>query len=93
MPTAKIDVPEPKKHSSLRAINQGTRYDLTGQLRRLARAIERGEEGEVRNILIAFTSENGGDKSASVKAFHYGTGTIGDAHWIASTVKNRLEPA
>ena len=81
------------KRSGLRAIDKGMRYDISGNLRRMAREIERGERGDVRNAVLVLSVENGVNKSASVDAMHWGTGTVADAHWMMSTVKNRLEPA
>lgn len=83
----------PKKKRSLRAIDQSTRYDITGKMRKLQREIERGEHGEVRNMVVAFSTKNDNNASASVKMFHWGKGDEKDVHWILSTVKNRIEPA
>ena len=39
-----------KKRGGLRAIDAGSRYDVPGQLRKLARQIERGEHGRVTDV-------------------------------------------
>lgn len=81
-----------KKKTGLRAVDQGTYRDVNGSLRRLAREIERGEYGDVRDISVAF-SKVAANGSVEVVGFHFGTGSRADVHWMLSTVKNRLEPA
>ena len=76
----------------IRAIHQGTRYDLTGNLRRIAREIERGQYGDVRNIVCAFDTHSPGPNTG-VKLFCWGNGGVADSHWILSTAKNRMEPS
>lgn len=44
------------RKSGLRAIDQGTKYDCAGGLRRLARAIDAGEYGgDVKCVLVGIT--------------------------------------
>ena len=81
------------KRSGLRVINNGMRYDISGNLRRMAREIERGERGDVRDTVVVLRVENQDPKSASIDVMHWGTGTVADAHWMVCTAKNRLEPA
>jgi hypothetical protein len=76
------------RNSCLRAIDQGTIYDVTGKLRGLARSIDRGEEGDITDAVVILRGKNG-----SVGSFHYGNGSRERAHYLISTVKNRLEPA
>lgn len=47
------------KRSGLRRIDQGTRYDITGRLRSLARRIENGEYGDVRGVVIGLNAREG----------------------------------
>jgi hypothetical protein len=77
-----------KAKRNIRAIDKGTLYDVPGMLRQYARGIEKGEFGEVRNgVLILSTTNN------QVNSFAVGTEDRIRAHWMVSTVKNRLEPA
>ena len=77
---------QPKR--SLRAIDQGTRYDITGLLRRQARAIERGEHGHITDAVLITRDTDG-----RVRSFHFGTNSAERSHWMAATVANRMEPA
>jgi len=79
------------KKTTIRAIDQGTLYDVTGKLRRLTREIERGEHGQVRNILVILDEVRPNGSSIDVR--HYGESSIATAHWMAATALNRMEPA
>ncbi len=76
------------KRSSIRAIDKGTLYDVPGKLRKMARAIERGEHGDVRNGIVILAKTNN-----QCDSFMLGKGDRVYAHWMTSTIKNRLEPA
>jgi hypothetical protein len=78
--------------SGIRAIDNGTRYDITGNLRRLTRDIENGEISP-RDVVIVATETTEMNKSATIILRHYGNGTIEDIHWMLSTAKNRIEPS
>ena len=80
------------KKSGIRAVNQGTRYDFSGNLRRITRSIERGEEGDVRDVVVLISCKNN-NGSDSVATYHWGNGSEEKAHWMLSTAKNRVEPA
>lgn len=75
------------RKSRLRAIDQGTIYDVTGNMRRLARAIDRGDEGEITDAVVITRRSNG-----SIGSYHYGPGPRERSHHMVSTVKKRLEP-
>jgi hypothetical protein len=76
------------KRASIRAIDKGTISDVPGMLRQYARAIEKGEFGDVRNgVLILSTTNN------QVASFAIGKDDRIRSHWMVSTIKNRLEPA
>lgn len=70
----------------LRAIDQGTRYDVAGKLIEMARQIKRGEMGDVRNVVIAVQhiTKHGG---FAVEAFHYGPSDIPAASYIWESAK------
>jgi hypothetical protein len=76
-----------RKHS-IRCVDQGTVYDVTGKMRSLVRSIENGEEGTITDVVIIARRNNG-----SIGSYHYGHGNHELAHWMVSTVKNRLEPS
>jgi hypothetical protein len=57
------------KRKGIRAINQGTRYDITGQLRLLARKIESGEYGRVRHLVVGVAALIGEDNIVTTLAF------------------------
>jgi len=83
-------------HRNIRAIDTGTVYDIPGNLRRLTRAIECGQEGRVTNLVVIFDTEGTSSEwhlKQNVIVKHFGTGDRKDAHWLVSTAKNRLEPA
>ena len=81
------------RKSGIRAINQGKRYDCVGGLRRLEREIVRGDYGDVRDVVVAIAQQPDGDTSPKIHGFHFGVGSVAEAHWMISTMKNRLEPA
>ena len=76
------------KNSRIRAIDQGTVYDVVGSMRQVVRRIENGKEGRITDAIVILRGSNG-----SIGSFHYGTGTRERSHYMVETVKNRLEPA
>jgi hypothetical protein len=76
------------KRSGIRAIDQGTLYDIPGMLRRYAREIEHGRHGEVRNAILILAKSNN-----QLDSFHLGKDDRIRSHWMVTTIKNRLEPA
>jgi hypothetical protein len=73
----------------LRAIDQGTRYDVAGRLMQMARQIKHGEMGDVRNVVIAVQriSKDGG---IGISTFHFGPGDIPTAVYIWESAKNEM---
>lgn len=82
-----------KKHAKIRAIDQGTYYDIPGKLRKMAREIERGERGDIRDAVLLLNEQNTGNGSNVVHMFRWGTDIASNAHWMLCTAKNRIEPA
>jgi hypothetical protein len=80
------------RKKTLRVINQGTRYDITGNLRSFTRRIENGEI-VTRDLLIVTREFVKNNASPKVILHHYGNGSVEDIHWMLSTAMNRLEPA
>jgi hypothetical protein len=77
------------RKSRLRVINNGTRYDVAGKLKWLARQIESGKLGDVRDVVVGVAHiGNGGGMTAS--AYHYGTGNIAAAHHLLKCVENEM---
>jgi hypothetical protein len=81
-------MPRPSK---LRAVNQGTRYDITGNMRALVREIERGEI-QPRDVVILTRETARLNASPKVGMRHYGFGTVEDIHWMLATAQGRIEP-
>jgi hypothetical protein len=81
-----------KKKAKLRAIDRGTRYDITGKMRNLIRTIERGEI-KPRDIIILTRESNGSGLQQKTGMYHFGAGDEQVMHWMLSTAKNRIEPA
>ena len=77
--------------SSLRAINKGTRYDITGKMRNLIRRIESGEIAP-RDILVVTSEPTGPNRSNKIILHHMGFGSTEEIHWMLSTAKGRIEP-
>jgi hypothetical protein len=76
------------KRSGIRAVDQGTVYDVTGKMRWLTREIESGKQGHITDVLIVTRASNG-----QIGSFAFGTSHRERAHHMITTVKNRLEPA
>jgi hypothetical protein len=76
-----------KKKHGVRAIDQGTVYDIPGQLQKAARDLSRNPHAVTDAMLIERHSDG------TVSTFHWGRGGRPIAHWMAATAKNRLEPA
>jgi hypothetical protein len=91
MKTALKAVPAKTKRTRIRAIDNGTRYDIIGNLRRIEREIERGEHGDLGNLVLLF-AEKEDNCIPHVEMRHFGTGTIPEIHWMLETAKNRIEP-
>lgn len=80
---------KPAKKGSLRAINQGTRYDITGNLRRLARAIERGDHGAVKQVVVGVRHDEL-DGQRCVTTFGFGNETIPEMAYTVALMEQRL---
>jgi hypothetical protein len=76
------------KRKGIRAIDRGTRYDITGQLRLLARKIERGEYGDVRHVMCGVCANEG--TFTSVVTLGFGNQTVPEAHHTVSMMAKRL---
>ena len=76
----------------LRAIDKGTRYDVSEPLRRLVRQIERGEV-QPRDILVITSQTLQNNASPTITMHHFGMGSVPDMHWMLATAQNRIEPA
>lgn len=81
-----------KKRSTLRIIDRGTRYDMSGKLRAIVREIETGEI-KPRDVIVLYREPFKNNHSARVGMRHFGTGSTEDLHWMLATAKNRIEPA
>ena len=81
-----------KKRNNLRVIDRGTRYDVSGNLRRLVRQMESGEV-KPRDVVILTTQTTRNNASPTVTLHHFGCGSTEDIHWMLATAKNRIEPA
>lgn len=82
-----IDAKKLKK-SRIRAIDQGTRYDITGRLRSLARSIERGEHGTVRHVVVGVAGTLDSEKSVSTNFF--GSSSVPEVCYTIDMMKKRL---
>jgi len=78
--------------AKLRAIDQGTIYDVAGKLRCLVRQIERGEI-HPRDVVVVTREPYANNVSCSVGVHHFGSGSTEDVHWMLCTASNRIEPA
>lgn len=79
--------------AKLRAIDRGTRYDVTGNLRRFVRRIESGDLQDATDVLVIARCHRPPDGRKRVEIHHFGSATIEEMHWMVSTAKNRYEPA
>jgi hypothetical protein len=78
--------------AKLRVINQGTRYDVIGNMRKLVRKMEDGKIAP-RDVVVITREPLQVNASCEVMLYHYGTGSTEDIHWMMTTAKNRVEPA
>lgn len=79
-----------KNKAKLRAIDAGTRYDISGNLRRLARAIDAGEHGKVNNVCVGVATR-GLDGSMSVETFGFGmTASVPDLSYTVERMRYRM---
>lgn len=74
------------KKSGLRAIDAGTRYDITGNLRRLARAIEQGEYGSVHHVMVGVSTTG----PNTVTTLGLGVMNLADANFTVEMMKANL---
>lgn len=81
-----------RKPTKIRAINKGTRYDVSRPLRRLVRQIESGEV-EPRDVIVLTSQYMQTNASPTVTLHHFGYGSVAEMHWMLSTAQNRIEPA
>jgi hypothetical protein len=74
--------PVARKKSNIRAIDQGTPYDVTGRMRRLVRDVEAGHYGEVTDAIVILRGKNG--KSVNIQPFFYGKSETEVLYFMAS---------
>jgi hypothetical protein len=75
---------------TVRAINEGTSYGVSGRLRRLIREIESGNLGEVRHCIVLLNCKSDGKRF--VKTQYYGPGEVDSfAYMIAIAQKDVLQ--
>jgi hypothetical protein len=84
-----IDREKRKRISKLRVININTRYDVTGNLKWLARAIDRGKYGTVTDAVIALRVIRPGGATKG-ETFHFGTGNIANAYHALDMAKKDI---
>lgn len=73
-----------ERKRSIRAIDQGTMYDIPGMLRKAARTIAR----DPRNVTDVVLIERRADGSTG--GYHWGTGGVDRAYWMASQAAEGL---
>ena len=83
------------KRAKLRAIDQGTRYDITGNLRRLTRAIERGDYGKLDHVIIGLKGWDNFDQERNHQRPTYTTLAFGSSEmpqlaYTADIMKKRM---
>jgi hypothetical protein len=71
-----------KKIPKIRAVNRNTPYDVTGRVRRLVRAIENGNFGEVTDAIMIIRGVKGG--VANIQAHYYGVSQTEVLHYMAA---------
>ena len=74
--------------AKLRAIDQGTRYDIAGNLRRLVRRIEAGEI-KPGHVMVGISCREL-DGSCSVETFSAGPASLADMNMTVDLMKKRL---
>ena len=81
-----------RKPSKLRAIDQGTRYDITGNLRRLTRAIERGDYGKVSHVMVGVKAFDlkGPDQRPGYTTLGFGANSTQDMAYTVDMMKKRV---
>lgn len=79
------------KKSGLRAIDQGTCYDVVGNLKSIARAIERGELGRVTDIGLVIRTQQTGGVNHDLK--HFGVSPQGELMMMAEFFQRRASGA
>lgn len=78
-----------KKKFKLRAIDNGTRYDVAGNLKALGRRIAKDKGGDVRDVIVGVKSVGVGGK-VHIDAYHYGTGTFSDCLFLWDSVRKEI---
>lgn len=76
----------------LRAIDRGTRYDITGKMRSLIRRIESGEIQPRDVVIVTRETTERRNCSAYVGMHHFGFGSVEDIHWMLATAQGRIQP-
>lgn len=81
---------QPKRKTTIRAINAGTSNDATGRAKRWIRLLETGKLGRVTDVMVTARVLKG--DQACTECFQNGTGGAEIFHYIASVHANRLLP-
>lgn len=74
-----------RKRRSIRAIDQGTVYDIPGRLITVARDIHKATPARVTDATVILRREDG-----SVDSYHLGPGGRELQHWMASAITKKL---
>lgn len=86
----------PIKKAKLRAIDQGTRYDITGQLRRLVRDLESGRHGQVKHVVVgikSYVDDNPKDHRPIFTTFAFGNSSMAENAYTTDMMKRRITGA
>lgn len=88
---AVIEITKARK-AKRRAIDKGTRYDISGNLRRLVRRIENGDLQNVTDVVFVTRTMKSPDGVRRVDVYHCGSGSVEEAHWMMESASNRITP-
>ena len=75
--------------AKLRAINKGTRYDITGNLRRLVRRIESGEIKDLNHVMVG-VSCHALDGSRYIETWGAGTVNVPEMAYTVEMMRRRV---
>jgi len=87
----KSEIDKKTKSARLRAIDQGTRYDIIGNMRKFVRRLEQGELKNVKEVIVITRMISPPEGTRSFDVWSAGNGSVETAHWMMESAKRMLE--
>ena len=85
------EIDKKARRPAIRAIDQGTRYDISGNLRKFVRRLEQGQLKNVKEVIVLTRMISPPDGIRTLEVWSAGETSVESAHWMMESAKRRIE--